>query len=40
MTTAITAQNGARLKPTVKVGVEGCKKPRKPKRHKKKRHKQ
>ncbi len=25
MTTAITAQNGARLKPTVKVGVEGCK---------------
>jgi hypothetical protein len=37
MTTAITAQNGAHLKPTVKVAVEGCKKPKKPKRHK--RHK-
>jgi len=34
MFTAITAQNGARVKPTVKVAVEGCKGP---KRHKKKR---
>jgi hypothetical protein len=36
MTTAITGQNGARLKPTVKVAVEGCKhkKAKKPKRHK------
>jgi len=33
MTTAITAQNGARLKPTVKVAVEGCKH-HNPKRHK------
>jgi hypothetical protein len=43
ITTAITAQNGARLKPTVKVGVMGCpptrKKPKKPKRHKQRRHK-
>jgi hypothetical protein len=31
MTTAITGQNGARVKPTVKVAVAGCK-------HKKKRH--
>jgi uncharacterized repeat protein (TIGR01451 family) len=38
MTTAITAQNGARLKPTVKVAVSGCKKPKKPKRHKQSRH--
>jgi hypothetical protein len=37
MTTAITAQNAAKLKPTVKVGVEGCKH-KKPKRGKKKRH--
>ena len=35
MTTAITAQNGARLKPTVKVAVEGCKH-KKAKRPKKK----
>jgi len=35
MFTAIDGQNGARLKPTVKVGVEGC---RKAKRPKKKRH--
>ena len=35
MFTAIDGQNGARLKPTVKVGVEGC---RKVKRPKKKRH--
>ena len=35
MSTAITGQNGARLKPTVKVAVEGCKrkKAKKPKRH-------
>jgi hypothetical protein len=32
MTTAITGQNGARIKPTVKVAVEGCR------RHKRKRH--
>jgi hypothetical protein len=31
MSTAITGHNGARLKPTVKVAVAGCK-------HKKKRH--
>jgi hypothetical protein len=37
MSTAITAQDGARLNPTVKVGVEGCKKPKKRKRHKGKR---
>jgi hypothetical protein len=37
MTTAITGQNGARLKPTVKVGVEGCRKPGKHRRHAKKR---
>jgi hypothetical protein len=38
MTTAITAQNGARVKPGVKVSVEGCKykKPKKPKHHNKK----
>jgi hypothetical protein len=30
MTTAITAQNGAQLKPTVKVAVERCKKPGRP----------
>jgi len=36
MSTAITAQNGARLKPTVKVAVSGCKKPKK-RRHKPKR---
>jgi len=35
MTTAITGQNGARVKPGVTVGVEGC---RKAKRPKKKRH--
>ena len=35
MTTAITAQNGARLKPTVEVAVEGCKH-KKAKRPKKK----
>ena len=29
MFTAITGQNGARLKPTVKVAVAGCKKPKK-----------
>jgi hypothetical protein len=34
MTTAITAQDGGQVKPTVRVGVEGCKKP---KRHKQKR---
>jgi hypothetical protein len=34
MSTAITAQNGARVKPTVKVAVEGCKKPKRHKRHK------
>ena len=34
MFTSITAQNGARVNPTVKVAVEGC---RGPKRHKKKR---
>jgi hypothetical protein len=38
MTTAITAQNGARLKPAVTVGVSGCKKPKK-RSHAKKRHK-
>src|SRR5664280_3927778 len=32
MLTAINGQNGARVKPTVKVPVEGCKKPKK-KRH-------
>jgi hypothetical protein len=37
MSTAIVAQNGARLKPTVKVAVSGCKKPEK-KRHAKKRN--
>ena len=44
MTTAITGQNGARVKPRVKVGVMGCpptrrhKRPKwKPKRHKHKR---
>jgi hypothetical protein len=37
MFTAITGQNGARLKPTVKVAVEGCKKHKQPKRHKQKR---
>ena len=30
MSTAITAQNGARLKPTVNVAVAGCKKPKRP----------
>jgi hypothetical protein len=40
MFTAITGQDGARLKPSVKVGVEGCKKPRKHKHHAKKHHKQ
>jgi hypothetical protein len=44
MLTAIIGQNGARLKPTVKVAVAGCKKPKKNRRHstdrkpKKKRH--
>jgi len=38
ITTAITAQNGARLKPTVNVAVEGCKKPKKKRRAVKKRH--
>jgi hypothetical protein len=33
MTTAITAQDGARLKPTIKLAVSGCKKPKKPERH-------
>ena len=31
-TTAITGQNGLEMKPTVKLGVEGCKRPKK-KRH-------
>jgi hypothetical protein len=35
ITTAITAQNGAKLKPGVTVSVSGCKKP---KRHKQTRH--
>jgi uncharacterized repeat protein (TIGR01451 family) len=38
MSTAITAQDGARMKPTVNVAVEGCKKPKQPKRRNKKRH--
>jgi hypothetical protein len=38
MTTAIVAQDDARLKPTVKVAVSGCKKPR-TRRHAKQRHK-
>jgi hypothetical protein len=32
MTTAITGQNGARVKPGVTVGVSGCKKPKRHKR--------
>jgi hypothetical protein len=32
MLTAINAQNGARVKPTVKVAVSGCKKPKRPKK--------
>jgi hypothetical protein len=32
ITTAITAQNGAKVKPGVTVGVSGCKKPKKPRR--------
>jgi hypothetical protein len=38
MTTAIVAQDDARLKPTVKVAVSGCKRPR-TRRHAKQRHK-
>jgi hypothetical protein len=37
MFSAITGQNGARVKPKVTVGVEGCKKPKK-RRHAKRRH--
>jgi hypothetical protein len=37
MTTAITAQNGARLKPVVKVAVEGCKHAKAKRRKKKQR---
>jgi hypothetical protein len=36
--TAINGQNGARVKPTVKVAVEGCKKPKKKRHPKKKPH--
>ena len=32
MSTAITAQDNARVKPTVKVAVSGCKKPKRPKK--------
>jgi hypothetical protein len=39
MTTAITGQNGARVKPTVKVGVMGCPPAHPPTRKKPKRHK-
>ncbi len=39
MFTAITAQNGAKVKPVVKVGVEGCKKPKEPRHTKKRRAK-
>ncbi len=38
MTTAIVAQDDARLKPTVKIAVSGCKKPR-TRLHAKQRHK-
>jgi hypothetical protein len=38
MLTAINGQNGARVKPTVKVAVSGCKKPKKKRHPKKKPH--
>jgi hypothetical protein len=38
MLTAINGQNGVRVKPTVKVPVEGCKKPKKKRHPKKKPH--
>ena len=38
MLTAINGQNGARVKPTVKVAVEGCKKPKKKRHPKRKPH--